>query len=96
MRILKVATTLCFVAGLFALFFWPKVLGSANSHFVGLKAMMGIISLAYFGFVCLLFIMAAIFAWLMIRRTKLEYFESQQEVLHDLIEQSLQDHAKKP
>lgn len=58
-------------------------------------AQYGVHLLTYFGITCLLFLLAAIFAVLIIRHTRRQYVEEMRGNYDELIEGTLHDHARK-
>lgn len=96
MRTAKLLTTSCVVAGLLLLVIWPFALRPPAAD-AGRQALAqhGIRNLAYFGFVCFVWLGAASSAvWL--AKLQLKQFKEQEaENLKSLIEGSLRDHQKK-
>lgn len=93
----KLLTGASFVTGLAMMLLWPVAIGARPGEDAPRRelAEWGVRSLLYFGLTCVAFLLAALFAWLWMRDTRIRYLRESKRNLDDLIESTLQDHAKR-
>ena len=95
MRFLKVFTTAVFLVGLLALASWPWFVGPRpEAGQPRALQMYGMRMLILFAVSAGSFVGAAFGAWLIMRRQRAEYSKGLTKNIRDLIEGSLDDHAK--
>ncbi|MBS1706682.1 MAG: hypothetical protein JST40_12480 [Armatimonadetes bacterium] len=93
---LKIVTTILLILGVALLVAWPFVVGApppagTDRHIV---ARYGMKLLLYFAATAFTFLGTAVCAIFVARNTKVEYLESQQGILKELIEGTLRDHER--
>lgn len=94
---LKIWTTACFLTGTALLVGWPWIVGAKPEENAVKQelARYGIRVLMYFGLTATVFLVTAILALLVMRRTRQEFLEESGKNLQGLIESTLEDHAQK-
>ena len=94
--LLKVLTTAFVIMGFGLLVGLPFVISDRPSGEDQVElARYGVLTLAYFGVSCLVWIAAAFCALLLMRRNRNELVESQKKNIESLIEGTLRDHERK-
>ncbi|MBV6458002.1 MAG: hypothetical protein HONBIEJF_01124 [Fimbriimonadaceae bacterium] len=94
---LKIWTTAFFLTGVVLLVGWPWIVGPkpADTATKQELARYGLRVLMYFGLTATVFLVTAILALLVMRRTRKEFLEESGKNLQGLIESTLEDHAQK-
>jgi|CXWL01.1.fsa_nt_gi ribose/xylose/arabinose/galactoside ABC-type transport system permease subunit len=94
---LKIATTACMVTGLVLLAMWPFIMGAKPDAKAPNRAMQEYAAkaMAYFGLLLIVFFVTILLAWFVLRQTRREFEAQTSENLENLIEATLNDHAKK-
>lgn len=94
---LKIWTTACFLTGIVLLVGWPWIVGAKPSDTATKQdlARYGLRVLMYFGLTATIFLVTAILALIVMRRTRQEFLEESGKNLQGLIESTLEDHAEK-
>jgi hypothetical protein len=94
---LKVWTTVFLLAGTSLLIAWPWLVGPKPGDGASKKELAdyGLRMLTYFGITVATFLIAAVLAWLLIRKMIAEYLVKKAAILDDLVEVTLEDHARR-
>lgn len=94
---LKTLTTALLIAGIVLMLGWPFIVGQTpkkeaprHTKVVWMRR-----ALAYFAVTSGVWLSAATSAYLLSRRTRLEFMESERQMLQGLVEGTLQDHGKR-
>jgi hypothetical protein len=95
MRGLKIATTLTLLGGVGLLLAWPVAVGPRPAADAGKRVLAdyAVRLSVYFSITSLLFMATAILAYLIVRKTRIEFAEERLTNLHSLMEGTLNDHG---
>ena len=95
MRGLKIATSLSLLAGVATLLAWPVIVGPRPDEAAGRRALAeyALRLTGYFGLTCFLFLLTAVLAYLVVRKTRMEYATERLDNLEQLMEGTLRDHG---
>ncbi len=93
---LKIATTASMITGLVLLAMWPFIMGAKPPSGAPNRAIeeYAARAMAYFGLLLIVFFVTIVLAWFVLRQTRREFVIKSSENLENLIEATLEDHAK--
>ncbi len=93
---LKIATSASMITGLVLLAMWPFIMGARPSSDAPKRAIQEYAAraMACFGVLLIVFFVTIVLAWFVLRQTRREFVLKTSENLENLIEATLEDHAK--
>ena len=93
---LKIATTASMITGLVLLAMWPFIMGARPPSDAPKRIIQEYAAraMAYFGLLLIVFFVTIVLAWFVLRQMRREFVVKTSENLENLIEATLEDHAK--